>query len=111
LAAKHAKIEIDRWRPPKGRRRLRRTIRLAQLELLAAMETALTLSAAASAARVTQRAASRLLRALADDLGIELFERAGRALLWRAAGSSGPTIRNHCRYARSVGLHHRYARI
>jgi uncharacterized protein YndB with AHSA1/START domain len=35
--------------------------------------------------------------ALADDLGIELFERAGRALLWRAAGSSGPTIRNHCR--------------
>jgi DNA-binding transcriptional LysR family regulator len=59
---------------------------LPQLELLAALDDAPTLSAAARAARVTQPAASRLLRALADDLDIELFERAGRTLRPTAAG-------------------------
>jgi DNA-binding transcriptional LysR family regulator len=70
----------------KRKKSLRRTIRLPQIELLAAMDDAPTLSAAARAARVTQPAASRLLRALAQDLEIELFERAGRNLRPTAAG-------------------------
>jgi DNA-binding transcriptional LysR family regulator len=70
----------------KRKKSLRRTIRLPQLELLAAMDDAPTLSAAARAARVPQPAASRLLRALAQDLEIELFERAGRSLRPTAAG-------------------------
>lgn len=72
--------------PGKSRKRMRRAIRLAQLELLAAMETAPTLSAAARATRLAQPAASRLLSALAEDLNIELFERSGRTLRPTAAG-------------------------
>lgn len=60
--------------------RLRRTFRLAQLELLAAMDHAQTLTAAARAAGVAQPAASRLLRELEERTGIELFEKFGRAL-------------------------------
>ncbi len=71
---------------PKGRKRFRRTVRLAQLELLAAMESAPTLSAAARAAHVAQPAASRLLRSLSSSIGIELFERAGRTLRPTPAG-------------------------
>jgi DNA-binding transcriptional LysR family regulator len=67
-------------------RSLRRRIRLRQLELLAALDHAPTLSAAAREANLSQPAASKLLNTLADDIGIELFERAGRTLRPTAAG-------------------------
>ena len=70
----------------KRRKRFRRKIRLTQLELLAALEGAPTLSAAARAVNVSQPAASRLLHLLAQDLKIELFERAGRTLRPTSAG-------------------------
>lgn len=63
----------------KKRRRLR-TVRWAQLELLAAMDHAQTLTAAATAAGVAQPAASRLLRELEERTGIEFFEKFGRTL-------------------------------
>src|SRR5690349_10089123 len=65
---------------------LRRRVRLRQLELLAALEHAPTLSAAAREARLSQPAASKLLGALSDDLAIDLFEKAGRSLRPTAAG-------------------------
>ncbi|HWM83822.1 MAG TPA: LysR family transcriptional regulator [Pseudolabrys sp.] len=67
-------------------RSLRRRIRLRQLELLAALDHAPTLSAAAREANLSQPAASKLLATLASDLGIELFERAGRTLRPTASG-------------------------
>lgn len=70
------------------RRRLRRSIRLPHIELLAAMQDARTMSEAAKNARLTQPAASRLLRTLADDLNIELFERNGRTIRPTAAGEA-----------------------
>lgn len=74
---------------PKAARRgqtLRRRVRLRQLELLAALEHAPTLSQAAREVRLSQPAASKLLGTLAEDLSIELFERAGRTLRPTAAG-------------------------
>ena len=65
---------------------LRRRVRLRQLELLAALEHAPTLSAAAREAGLSQPAASKLLGALSDDLAIDLFEKAGRSLRPTAAG-------------------------
>lgn len=73
-------------RAPAAKTRLRRRIRLAQLELLAAMNEAPTMSAAARAAQLSQPAASKLLRTLADSLSIRLFERDGRALAPTSAG-------------------------
>jgi DNA-binding transcriptional LysR family regulator len=68
------------------RKRLISRLRLSQLELLAAMDRAETLSAAAREVNLTQPAASRLLRELASDLNVVLFERIGRALQPTAAG-------------------------
>lgn len=65
---------------------LRRRVRLRQLELLAALDHAPTLSDAAREVRLSQPAASKLLGTLADDLAIDLFERAGRTLRPTAAG-------------------------
>lgn len=65
---------------------LRRRVRLRQLELLAALEHAPTLSAAAREARLSQPAASKLLGALSSDLAVGLFEKAGRSLRPTAAG-------------------------
>ena len=61
-------------------------LRLSQLELLAAMNRTDTLSAAARDVSLTQPAASRLLRELASDLRVVLFERVGRTLQPTAAG-------------------------
>ena len=72
--------------PRKQKARLLSRIRLSQLELLAAMARTQTLSAAAREVNLTQPAASRLLRALASDLNIDLFERVGRTLKPTAAG-------------------------
>jgi DNA-binding transcriptional LysR family regulator len=75
--------------PPKSRKSgqtLRRRVRLRQLELLAALEHAPTLSAAAREVRLSQPAASKLLGALSDDLAVDLFEKAGRSLRPTAAG-------------------------
>jgi DNA-binding transcriptional LysR family regulator len=71
---------------PKRKIRLLSRLRLPQLELLAAIEQTDTLSAAAREANLTQPAASRLLRNLASDLDINLFERVGRTLKPTAAG-------------------------
>jgi DNA-binding transcriptional LysR family regulator len=65
---------------------LRRRVRLRQLELLAALDHAPTLSHAAREVGLSQPAASKLLGTLADDLSVELFERAGRSLRPTAAG-------------------------
>ena len=65
---------------------LRRRVRLRQLELLAALEHAQTLSAAARETRLSQPAASKLLASLSDDLAIALFEKSGRSLRPTAAG-------------------------
>jgi DNA-binding transcriptional LysR family regulator len=65
---------------------LRRRARLRQLELLAALEHAPTLSAAAREAGLSQPAASKLLGTLSDDLAVDLFEKAGRSLRPTAAG-------------------------
>jgi DNA-binding transcriptional LysR family regulator len=65
---------------------LRRRVRLRQLELLAALDHAPTLSHAAREVGLSQPAASKLLGTLAEDLSIELFERAGRSLRPTAAG-------------------------
>ncbi len=67
---------------------LRRRARLRQLELLAALDRAPTLSAAARETRLSQPAASKLLGALSDDLSIELFEKSGRTLRPTAAGQA-----------------------
>lgn len=72
--------------PRKQKTRLLSRLRLSQLELLAAMERTLTLSAAAREVNLTQPAASRLLRTLASDLDISLFERVGRSLKPTTAG-------------------------
>lgn len=72
--------------PRKQKTRLLSRLRLSQLELLAAMERTETLSAAAREVNLTQPAASRLLRTLASDLNISLFERVGRTLKPTAAG-------------------------
>jgi len=69
-----------------GGQTLRRRARLRQLELLAALDHAATLSEAAREVRLSQPAASKLLGTLADDLSIVLFERAGRTLRPTAAG-------------------------
>ena len=61
-------------------------LRLSQLELLAAMDRTDTLSAAAREVNLTQPAASRLLRELASNLRVVLFERVGRTLQPTAAG-------------------------
>ena len=61
-------------------------LRLSQLELLAAMDRTDTLSAAAREVHLTQPAASRLLRELASDLRVVLFELVGRTLQPTAAG-------------------------
>jgi DNA-binding transcriptional LysR family regulator len=71
---------------PKRKVRLLSRLRPPQLELLAAIERTDTLSAAACEVNLTQPAASRLLRTLASDLDIELFERVGRTLKPTAAG-------------------------
>jgi DNA-binding transcriptional LysR family regulator len=74
-------------KPPRTRRkRLTGRLRLSQLELLAAMDHAQTLSAAAREVNLTQPAASRLLRELSSDLKVVLFERIGRTLQPTAAG-------------------------
>lgn len=74
-------------RPPKKRQtKLLSRLRPSQLELLAAMERTDTLSAAAREVNLTQPAASRLLRRLASDLNISLFERVGRTLKPTTAG-------------------------
>lgn len=82
----------------------RRRVTLRQLELLAAFERAPNLSLAARAVNLSQPAASKLLSALAADLGIQLFERAGRelrpteagrALVRRAARFLGDLDRTH----------------
>lgn len=76
-------------KPAKSRKTgqtLRRRVRLRQLELLAALEHAPTLSAAAREVRLSQPAASKLLGVLADDLAVGLFEKAGRSLRPTAAG-------------------------
>lgn len=65
---------------------LRKRLRMRQLELLAALDRAPTLSAAAREAHLSQPAASKLLNTLAADLGLALFERAGRTLRPTAAG-------------------------
>jgi DNA-binding transcriptional LysR family regulator len=70
----------------KSAQTLRRRVRLRQLELLAALEQAPTLSAAAREVGLSQPAASKLLGALSDDLAIDLFEKAGRSLRPTAAG-------------------------
>lgn len=57
-----------------------------QLDLLAALDHAPTLSAAAREVNLSQPAASKLLNTLAADLGVALFERAGRTLRPTAAG-------------------------
>ncbi len=67
---------------------LLRRVRLRQLELLAALERAPTLSAAARETRLSQPAASKLLGALAHDLAIDLFEKSGRSLRPTAAGQA-----------------------
>jgi DNA-binding transcriptional LysR family regulator len=67
---------------------LRNRLRMSQIELLAAMERSTTLSAAARDVCLTQPAASRLLNALAADLGMALFERVGRTLKPTAAGQA-----------------------
>lgn len=67
---------------------LRRRVRLRQLELLAALAQAPTLSTAARAVNLSQPAASKLLNRLAADLGVPLFERAGRTLRPTAAGQA-----------------------
>src|ERR1700712_1708138 len=72
--------------PHKRKTRLLSRLRPSQLELLAAMERTETLSAAAREVNLTQPAASRLLRTLASDLNIRLFERVGRTLKPTAAG-------------------------
>jgi len=74
--------------PKRQKTRLRRVIRLSQLELLAAINHSATLVSAAKATHITQPAASRLLRTLADELGIQLFERSGRTLRPTAAGKT-----------------------
>ena len=71
---------------PKRKIRLLSRLRPPQLELLAAIEQTDTLSAAAREANLTQPAASRLLRNLASDLDVNLFERVGRTLKPTAAG-------------------------
>jgi DNA-binding transcriptional LysR family regulator len=71
---------------PKRKIRLLSRLRPPQLELLAAIERTDTLSAAAREVNLTQPAASRLLRSLASDLDIALFERVGRTLKPTAAG-------------------------
>src|SRR3954470_23752420 len=72
--------------PRRRKTRLLSRLRPSQLELLAAMERTETLSAAAREVNLTQPAASRLLRTLASDLNIGLFERVGRTLKPTAAG-------------------------
>ncbi len=74
-------------RTPAGRS-LRRSARLRQLELLAALERAPTLSAAARETRLSQPAASKLLGTLSADLAIDLFEKSGRTLRPTAAGQA-----------------------
>jgi DNA-binding transcriptional LysR family regulator len=74
--------------PKRRQTRLRRVVRLSQLELLAAINNSATLVSAARATHITQPAASRLLRTLADELGIQLFERSGRTLRPTAAGKT-----------------------
>jgi DNA-binding transcriptional LysR family regulator len=71
---------------PKAGHRFRKTVRIAQLELLAELHRAPTLSAAAKAAGVAQPAASRLLKTLSDVLGIPMFEKVGRAIRPTPAG-------------------------
>ena len=71
-----------------SRRRLRRSIRLSHIELLAAMQEKRTMSEAAKDVHLTQPAASRLLRSLSDDLNIKLFERSGRTLRPTTAGEA-----------------------
>jgi DNA-binding transcriptional LysR family regulator len=61
-------------------------LRLSQRDLLAAMDRTDTLSAAARQVNLAQPAASRLLRELASDLRVVLFERVGRTLQPTAAG-------------------------
>jgi DNA-binding transcriptional LysR family regulator len=78
--------QVSMTASPRRRKRFRRAIRLSQLELLAAINHAATLGSAAKAAHITQPAASRLLRNLADELGVQLFERTGRTLRPTAAG-------------------------
>src|SRR5258707_15628187 len=72
--------------PRKTKARLLSRLRMSQLELLAAMDRSETLSAAAREVNLTQPAASRLLRTLASDLKIDLFERVGRTLKPTTAG-------------------------
>ena len=72
--------------PRQPKARLLSRLRMPQLELLAAMQRTETLSAAAREVNLTQPAASRLLRTLACDLNINLFERVGRTLKPTTAG-------------------------
>jgi DNA-binding transcriptional LysR family regulator len=72
----------------RSRTLLRSRLRMAQVELLAAMERSSTMSAAARAVNLTQPAASRLLNSLAADLGIVLFEHNGRSLRPTLAGQT-----------------------
>ena len=87
---------------PRAARRCAAASRLRQLELLAALERAPTLSAAAREARLSQPAASKLLGALSDDLAIDLFEKAGRSLRPTAAGQRADPPRRQPRSAIST---------
>lgn len=66
---------------------LRTRLRMSQIELLAAMAEAPTLTAAAATINLSQPAASRLLHALEQDLEMRLFERDRRSLIPTAAGA------------------------
>jgi len=72
----------------KQKKKLIGRLRMSQLELLAAIDRTETLSAAAREVNLTQPAASRLLRTLASDLNINLFERVSRGLRPTTAGQA-----------------------
>jgi DNA-binding transcriptional LysR family regulator len=75
-------------KPGADRRLLLRRVRLRQFELLSTFEQARTLSAAARAVHLSEPAASKLLKGLAADLDVRLFDRAGRSLRPTAAGQA-----------------------
>jgi DNA-binding transcriptional LysR family regulator len=67
---------------------LRRRLKPRQLELLAALSGAPSLSAAAKRVYLSQPAATKLLKTLSADLDVALFERVGRVLRPTAAGEA-----------------------
>src|SRR4051794_37013599 len=82
--------------------RLRMRLNTRQLTLLVHLEEECRLSQAASAAGLTQSAASKLLRQLETALGVKLFERHARGV---AATPYGEILLSHGRLALSeLGL-------